>query len=86
MSWHLHNAGWYAYSEAVLIGELTLLRDEEETPFGRSPSEIIAESTDTHGPLLMGLPVGHSQRNWPLVLGALHEIEATDHAATLSLI
>ncbi len=86
MSWHLRNAGWYDYSKALLVGELTLLRDEEDTPFGKSPSEILSESAaGIQGPLLMGLPVGHSERNWPLVLGALHEIEATESEATLWL-
>lgn len=85
MAWHLHNAGWYQKCQAVLIGELTFLRDDEDLPFGKSAAEIVAESIDCPGPVAMGLPVGHGFRNWPVPLGSHTTLQVTENRAVLQI-
>ncbi|MCS6896101.1 MAG: LD-carboxypeptidase [Bacteroidia bacterium] len=70
LSWHLNNAGWYDRAEALLIGGVTGIQDDEDAPFGRTLREIVWESTPSHLPIAMGLPIGHVARNLPLPVGA----------------
>ncbi|MCS6789699.1 MAG: LD-carboxypeptidase [Bacteroidia bacterium] len=85
MSWHLRNAGWYDQSTGVMIGSLTLMREDEDFPFGRSADAIVRESVGKNIPLVMGMPIGHTQENYPVPVGAWAELEVREEGARLSL-
>ncbi|MCX7606687.1 MAG: LD-carboxypeptidase [Bacteroidia bacterium] len=85
MTWHLHNAGWYDRSVGLLVGDLSYLRDDEDIPFGRSPKEIVDESTNSLAPVAMGLKVGHSFQNFPLPVGVQAYLSVTENNATLRI-
>lgn len=85
MSWHLRNAGWYEKAQGLMIGGLSFMREDEDLPFGRSPAQIVAESTTPLTPLAMGLPVGHTFINWPMPVGASARLLVTTDEAHLEV-
>lgn len=62
-------AGVFQKAEAILVGSMCDMRDNE-TPFGISPLETLTKIGDFYQkPLIWGLPVGHQSDNMPLKLG-----------------
>jgi len=73
MMTHLRLAGKLNGVSAVLVGEMIGLTDDEEpedTPFGKSIEQIVAEHVPPDVPLAFGLPCGHGRYLTTLPIGA----------------
>lgn len=84
--WHLYNAGWFSQAQAVLVGALSSLIDDQDLPFSRSPKEMILDVLQDLGrPFAMGLPTGHIAENYPLPIGARAHLIIKPDQATLTI-
>lgn len=67
----------------LMIGGMTDMNDND-TPFGKSPEEILAYWTkDQAYPLVTDLPVGHQEMNFPLILGMEATLSVSHATASL---
>lgn len=71
-------SGFLKRLSGVIVGQMTGMRDGA-TPFGRDAYQIVADAVAEYGyPVLMGYPSGHAeQENYPLVIGAMAEMEVS---------
>lgn len=70
-------AGKLKMLKAILLGSFTEMSDNKR-PFGKSIEEIILEAVETYSiPVIKGIPSGHREENYPLVLGTNVLIECT---------
>jgi muramoyltetrapeptide carboxypeptidase len=68
-------SGKLAALSGLIIGQITDMKDNE-TPFGMSAYEIVADAVaDYDYPLMFDFFAGHHKRNEPLILGAQVEME-----------
>ncbi|WP_026473392.1 S66 peptidase family protein [Alkaliflexus imshenetskii] len=68
----------------LVVGQMTDMQDNN-TPFGASAYEIIAEAVKEYSyPVIFNFPSGHSTINRPLMLGAKVKIDVSSHAVTMA--
>ncbi|MCI5059767.1 MAG: LD-carboxypeptidase [Alphaproteobacteria bacterium] len=68
---HLKNAGILAQLSALIIGDFTDMKDNEDRPFGFTLEEVILEHSEKYDfPVLTGAPFGHADRLCTLPIGA----------------
>ena len=69
----------------LIIGDFTDMKDNE-SPFGQSVHEIIADAvSDLTYPVCFGLPAGHDKLNLALMFGREWEMEVGEDISTLML-
>ena len=79
----LKRAGFFNGLKAVLIGDMSDMKDNA-IPFGKNVLEIIHEHFTGLGiPMIFGLPCGHEKRNLCLAIGAEIVIENRSDLITL---
>jgi Uncharacterized proteins, homologs of microcin C7 resistance protein MccF len=60
--------GWLQKAKGVIIGQFTDIAEEGD--WARTAYELIKEHTDTLDcPVMFGMPSGHEQPNYPLIMG-----------------
>lgn len=68
----------------LVVGQMTDMQDNE-TPFGRTAYEIIADVVkDYNFPVLFDFPAGHARQNEPLILGARATISVSPDESRLT--
>ncbi|MEM6273589.1 MAG: LD-carboxypeptidase [Bacteroidota bacterium] len=83
---HLRRAGKFAQLAGLIVGGFTDLHDND-TPFGMSYEEIIADAVREHDyPVCFDFPVGHAPRNYPLIHGAKVRLEVSHTRAELQFL
>lgn len=74
MMWQLKRAGKLTNLKGLIIGGMTDMKDNE-TPFGKTAYEIIAEAVkDFDYPVCFGFPAGHQSDNRAMIMGRQTEI------------
>ena len=67
----------------LVIGDFTDMKDNE-SPFGKSVHEIIADAVSDFGyPVCYGFPAGHDKRNLALTFGQTWSLNVTTETSTL---
>ncbi len=85
MMMQLRLAGKLSGLSGLLLGAFTDTQDNE-VPFGESVYEIMQRVTKDYGiPIFSGLPAGHQDRNWPLLLGADYTVSQRGTEVSLRL-
>ncbi|MCB9234731.1 MAG: LD-carboxypeptidase [Bacteroidia bacterium] len=80
---HLKRSRKFEGLAGLLVGGITDLKDNT-VPFGKTGEEIAWEHAAGYAwPLVMGFPVGHWERNYPLVIGREAELEISHVKAVL---
>ena len=71
-------SGKLAGLSGLIVGQFSEIKDND-TPFGKSAYEIIAEAVaDYDYPVIFDFPAGHTKCNEPLLLGIQVEVEGTE--------
>jgi len=84
MMWQMKRAGKLAHLKGLIVGGMTDMKDNE-TPFGKTAYEIVAEAVDEYDyPVCFGFPAGHMDDNRALILGRKVELNVDDFS-TLNL-
>jgi muramoyltetrapeptide carboxypeptidase len=74
MMQNLKRSGKLSELKALIVGGMTEMRDNT-IPFGKTAEEIIAETVSDYSyPLIFNVPAGHTEPNFPLMLGAKVQI------------
>ncbi len=69
----------------LVIGQFTELRDNENTPFGKSVYEIIAEHiVDYDYPVCFDFPIGHDEKNNAVRIGETVKLVVGTHNSQLT--
>ena len=69
----------------LIVGDFTDMKDNE-SPFGQSVHEIIADAiSDCNYPVCFGFPAGHDKKNLALMFGKEYTLTVGEKAVTLSL-
>lgn len=69
MMWTLKRAGKLQKLAGLIVGGMTDMKDND-TPFGKTAYEIIAEAVEEYDyPVCYGFPAGHREDNRALILG-----------------
>lgn len=77
--------GWLQRAKGVIIGQFTDIAEEEK--WGRNVYRLIKEHTDTLGcPVMFGMPSGHEQPNYPLIMGREVTLEVTPEGGHLQFL
>jgi muramoyltetrapeptide carboxypeptidase len=70
----------------LVVGQMSDMQDNE-TPFGLSVSQIIADVVKEYDfPVLFDFPAGHSKQNEPLLFGAKVKLSVSADESTLSFL
>ncbi len=70
----------------LIIGDFTNIKDNE-SPFGKTVHEIIAEAVHDHSfPVACGFAAGHGEKNLALALGAAWELNVSNNQSELQLL
>lgn len=70
----------------LIVGDFTDVKDNE-SPFGKTVHEIIAEAVaDYDYPVCYGFPAGHDKRNLALVFGKTWKMDVAEKDVTLEMI
>ena len=68
----------------LVVGQMTDMQDND-TPFGRTAYEIIAEVVKDYSfPVLFDFPAGHARQNEPLILGARVTLSVSPNESKLT--
>lgn len=71
----LKRAGKFNHLEAVVVGDMSDMKDNT-VPFGKNAYEIIADAfKDFEYPVFFGVPVGHEPRNLTLLFGRRYQLK-----------
>jgi muramoyltetrapeptide carboxypeptidase len=81
---HLARAGKFKGLKGIVVGSFSTMKDNKPA-FPLSFYEIIKQYTHDL-PIIFGLPVGHSQPNEPIILGAPVRVEATKKLTTIEFL
>lgn len=85
MLYQLKRSGQLEQLKGLIIGGFTDIQDTER-PFGQTIEQIIRDKVEAYNfPVAFGLPVGHDEVNFTLVLGALYQLDVTDRQVVLEL-
>jgi len=77
-------SGKFNHLAGLIIGDFTDMKDNE-SPFGKSVHEIIAEAVEEFDfPVCFGFPAGHSKRNLALTFGLKYELDVSDTSFKLN--
>jgi muramoyltetrapeptide carboxypeptidase len=77
MMYNLKRAGWLEDLAGLVVGSFTDSK-ETETPFGQTEYEIIRNIVQDYDyPVCFGFPVGHTNENYALKIGLMHELHVT---------
>jgi len=69
MMMNLKIAGKLKALKGLIVGGMTEMKDNK-TPFGKSALEIIADAVNDYSyPVVFNFPAGHTEPNYPLILG-----------------
>ena len=69
----------------LIIGDFTDMKDNE-SPFGKTVHEIIAEAVEEFSyPVCFGLPAGHDKKNLALAFGKTWELEVLEQDTVLRI-
>jgi muramoyltetrapeptide carboxypeptidase len=69
----------------LVVGDFTDVKDNE-SPFGKTVNEIIAEAVaEFDYPVCCGFPAGHDKRNWALTFGMNWNLEVSEREAGLRI-
>ncbi|HHG86437.1 MAG TPA: LD-carboxypeptidase [Bacteroidetes bacterium] len=80
---HLQRGGKFERLAGLIVGGFTDVHDND-TPFGKTVEEIIADATAGHAyPICFDFPVGHWPQNYPLLHGARVRLEVSHTRADL---
>jgi len=70
----------------LVLGNFTDMKDNE-SPFGKTVHEIIAEAVDEYDfPVCYDFPAGHNGKNLALLFGRKWEMEVTGRQSQLKLL
>jgi len=70
----------------LVLGNFTDMKDNE-SPFGKTIHEIIAEAVEEYSfPVCYDFPAGHNGKNLALLFGKKWELEVTEKQSTLNLL
>jgi len=84
MMQNLKHSGKLERLEGLVVGQMTEMKDGDPS-FGASAYEIIAEAVkDYKYPVVFGFPAGHGGINYPLIFGAIAELEVCDESYSLN--
>jgi muramoyltetrapeptide carboxypeptidase len=82
----LRLSGKLKYLAALVVGQFTDVKDNEE-PFGKSVEEIILDAVrDYDFPVCFNFPAGHGQPNLALALGSVWKLKVTNKNCSLKLL
>ncbi|PWJ44411.1 S66 peptidase family protein [Sediminitomix flava] len=85
MMTHLKRCGKLDHLAALVIGQITDTRKNDENEFPLTPEEIITEKVKEFDyPVAFNFAIGHEQPNYPLVLGCEISIEVNESGSILS--
>ncbi|NOX47089.1 MAG: LD-carboxypeptidase [Chlorobi bacterium] len=80
MMWQLKRAGKLNKLAGLIVGGLTEMKDNE-TPFGKTPHEIISDCVKDYGyPVCFGFPAGHQDDNRAMVFGRKVRLTVNENA------
>jgi len=69
MMWHLKRTDKLRHLKGLIVGGMTDMKNNE-TPFGKTAYEIVAEAVNEYDfPVCFGFPAGHMDDNRALILG-----------------
>ncbi|HKI87755.1 MAG TPA: LD-carboxypeptidase [Draconibacterium sp.] len=86
MMYQLKLSGKLANLAGLVLGDFTEMKDNE-SPFGKTIHEIIAESVEEYNyPFCFGFPAGHDKKNLALTFGQTWELNIADNFSTLKLL
>ncbi|WP_236705017.1 LD-carboxypeptidase [Hymenobacter sp. AT01-02] len=81
---HLDRTGKLASLAGLLVGHFTNPQDNT-TPYGQTPNEIIAYYAGKYGfPVAHGFPVGHEPQNMALICGRMAQLRVDNTGARLA--
>ena len=84
MMQNLKHSGKLEHLQGLLVGQMSEMKDGEPS-FGSTAYEIIAEAVEDYDfPVVYGFPAGHGDVNYPLIFGAIAELEVNDKSYNLS--
>ena len=70
----------------LVLGDFTEMKDNE-SPFGKTVHEIIAEAVEEYSyPVCFGFPAGHDKKNLALAFGREWELHVADNNSNLKLL
>lgn len=80
---NLKRSGQLRNLAGLVVGDFTDTQDTTR-PFGQEVEDIIGDKVSAYNyPVLAGLPVGHSEINFPLRLGQMHRMEVNEGGGIL---
>ncbi|MBM3434763.1 MAG: LD-carboxypeptidase [Bacteroidetes bacterium] len=83
MMWQMKRAGKLEKLKGLIVGGMTDMKDSD-TPFGKSPYEIVAEAVKDFGyPVCFGFPAGHQTNNRALIIGKRAELVVEERVTFL---
>lgn len=84
MMWQLKKAGKLKKLDALIIGGMTNTKDSE-VPFGKTATEVIAESVSEYDfPVAFNFPAGHINDNRAILFGAKARLEVANSGSTFT--
>ncbi len=78
MMMQLKRAGKLSGLAGLVVGSFSEMKDNT-IPFGKIAEEIILDAVQEYDfPVCFGFPAGHGQKNFPLYMGCVHELEVDE--------
>lgn len=78
MMQNLYHSGQLRKLAGLVVGSFTEMKDND-SPFGKSVSEIIHEAVKNYSyPVCFDFPAGHQAKNLPLLLGSNYRLEVSE--------
>ena len=82
---HLQRGGKFDQLAGLIVGDFSDYKDND-TPFGKTPEEIIADAIgDFDYPVCFNFPTGHIPHNYPLIHGAQATLKVSHNQVELSM-
>ncbi len=79
----LRLAGKLKNLAGLLVGSFSDMKDND-SPFGQSVEEIIFNAVNDYNfPACFGFPAGHTERNLPLVLGGIYDLNVAEKTSLI---
>lgn len=82
---HLGRTGKLKKLAGLVVGHLSDMRDNT-IPFGHSAEEIVKHACSKYNfPIAFGMPIGHEDSNYPVVVGANYKLTVSSKGSSLEL-
>lgn len=83
MMQNLKHSGKLERLQGLVVGQMTGMKDSDPS-FGSTAYEIIAEAVqDYKFPVVFDFPAGHGSINYPLIMGAIADLEVNEESYSL---